>query len=599
MSKKYALIIGNNQHNDSAWPDLKTPEIDAKSVAEVLQDRQIGGFDQVDIALNASVREMRIAIGKLFNPHHHKPDDILLLYFSGHGELDSNDDLYFVGRETQHEMVYATGLEAIYITRLMDNARSQRQVIILDSCYSGAFGKGGTESAVPTKAIFEGNGEGRYILASSEALQRSWESDATLDEVDHSFFTHFLVEGLRTGAADRDNDGWVHVGELYDHIRDGMTKGSRRQTPIQHALNLDGDLIIARSPVSPFERASEQLTNVIVQAENAAARGDYQRAEALLNSVIQADETNEFLKDTAQVMLNALQVERTRARAYEQVKLLLKKRAIRAAPTAWQSFTKKYPGYDPENLAKRLAPAAKRAKITPAVRKNEDGLLPAPFAWIEIPGKNYSIAKYPLTNAQFAPFIKAGGYKNKKWWTAAGWQMREKEKWREPRYWTDAKWNGPEHPVVGVSWYEAVAYCLWLSEKTSQEIMLPTEDLWQYAAQGDDRREYPWGNEWDCKRCNNSVSPCDSNATTPVRQYEGKNKGDSPFGVVDMAGNVWEWCLTEYESKRNNLDGTNVRVLRGGSWLNGYTGNFRVSARNRYTPDFRLNDGGFRLALSL
>ena len=66
--------------------------------------------------------------------------------------------------------------------------------------------------------------------------------------------------------------------------------------------------------------------------------------------------------------------------------------------------------------------------------------------------------------------------------------------WSEPRFWNDSQWNGAQHPVVGVSWYEAVAFCLWLSDVTGERIMLPTEDQWQYAAQGDDGRTYPWGN---------------------------------------------------------------------------------------------------------
>ena len=115
-------------------------------------------------------------------------------------------------------------------------------------------------------------------------------------------------------------------------------------------------------------------------------------------------------------------------------------------------------------------------------------LLPAPFAWIDIPGKGYSMAKYPITSAQFAKFIEADGYNQKKWWTDAGWSQREKDKWTEPRYWQDTKWNGLEQPIVGVSWYEAVAFCLWMGDK----IMLPTEDQWQYAAKGDDSRDYPW-----------------------------------------------------------------------------------------------------------
>ena len=289
----------------------------------------------------------------------------------------------------------------------------------------------------------------------------------------------------------------------------------------------------------------------------------------------------------------------------------------------------------PKTAEKSISPTPQKSASPPQqrpaiVKKRQilraETLLPAPFAWIKIPAGQvtikdkvypvapFAIAKYPLTNAQFAPFIEAGGYKEKKWWTEAGWEAREQgwdwnskeskwkptgQPWTEPRYWTDKKWTGKDQPVVGVSWYEAVAYCVWLSEQSGQKIMLPAEAQWQYAAQGDDGREYPWGKEWDCQRCNNSVKPCDSKGTTLVTAYEGKAKGDSPFGVVDMAGNVWEWCLTEYESGSNERSGTNVRVLRGGSWFNYDPASFRVSYRGRYDPGLRHGDVGIRLALSL
>ncbi|QPC81718.1 SUMF1/EgtB/PvdO family nonheme iron enzyme [Phototrophicus methaneseepsis] len=254
-----------------------------------------------------------------------------------------------------------------------------------------------------------------------------------------------------------------------------------------------------------------------------------------------------------------------------------------SAMKAIKRFIEAYPEFgDPQDLMAKFRPTSK-------------SLMPAPFDWIEIPGKSYSIAKYPITNAQFAKFIEAGGYSTERWWTQAGWAQREKGSLTEPRYWTDSKWNGAEQPVVGVSWFEAVAFCLWLSETTGENIMLPTEDQWQYAAQGDDGRDYPWGNDWDCKRCNNSVKPCNSKVTTPVRHYEGK--GDSPFGVVDMAGNVWEWCLTDYDNETNdiNSDATD-RVLRGGSWYDDITGYFRCDCRNQYYPRLTNGDRGFRLS---
>jgi formylglycine-generating enzyme required for sulfatase activity len=239
----------------------------------------------------------------------------------------------------------------------------------------------------------------------------------------------------------------------------------------------------------------------------------------------------------------------------------------KAAIKAIKRFMDAYPDYgDPQGLVQKFKPTSL-------------SIMPAPFAWIEIPKKGYSIAKYPVTNVQFAKFIEAGGYRERKWWTNAGWQQREKGSWTQPRYWQDLKWNGAEQPVVGVSWYEAVAFCLWLSDAIGEKIMLPTEDQWQYAAQGDEGRTYPWGNDWDCKRCNNSVKPCDSHVTTHMRQYEGK--GDSPFGVVDMAGNVWEWCLTDYDNKTNDINGnTEYRVLRGGSWGKLGPGWFRCSCRD-------------------
>ncbi len=237
------------------------------------------------------------------------------------------------------------------------------------------------------------------------------------------------------------------------------------------------------------------------------------------------------------------------------------------------------------------------APTAPSIRPTSLSIMPAPFAWIDIPGKGYSIAKYPITNAQFKKFIEADGYKQKKWWTDIGWQQREQDKWLQPRYWTHSLWNGTEQPVVGVSWYESVAFCLWLSDFTHEKIMLPTEDQWQYAAQGDDGRDYPWGKQWDASRCNNNVDGEGIGKTTPVRHYEGK--GDSPFGVVDMAVNVWEWCLTDFKNKTNDVNSIAFsRVLRGGFWNYNNTDSFRCDHRLSNLPNDGYSLGGFRVSRS-
>lgn len=255
-------------------------------------------------------------------------------------------------------------------------------------------------------------------------------------------------------------------------------------------------------------------------------------------------------------------------------------------------------------------------------------ILPAPFAWIDIPAGNvtleygdwvrnkptkqfkykvkskkdftvaaYAISKYPITNAQYTKFIESNGYTNHVWWTEQGWEIREKKGWTEPRIWREEKWNESEHPVVGVSWFEAVAFCRWLSSESGENIMLPTEQQWQRAAQGDDGRAFPWGNTWDSDKCNNFVDNegIGIGQTTPVTQYPA---GVSPYGVMDMSGNAWEWCLTSYEEDNDVNGNVTYRVLRGGAWSNYFVDSFRATSRHRFDPDFGNGYLGFRCARS-
>ncbi|MEE8187654.1 MAG: SUMF1/EgtB/PvdO family nonheme iron enzyme, partial [Kiloniellales bacterium] len=157
---------------------------------------------------------------------------------------------------------------------------------------------------------------------------------------------------------------------------------------------------------------------------------------------------------------------------------------------------------------------------------------------------DYRLAKYPLTNVEYRRFIDAGGYRDKSWWTEAGW-LEIGQKQNEPRFWQDERFNKPNQPTIGLSWYECVAYCRWLSAETGQFHRLPTEAEWEKGARGDDGRAYPWGNEFDPDRLNGR-GPGDRQvfASTPVGLYPA---GVSPFGLFDCAGNVWEWCATRWK----------------------------------------------------
>ncbi|MFI5340291.1 MAG: formylglycine-generating enzyme family protein, partial [Candidatus Methylomirabilales bacterium] len=183
------------------------------------------------------------------------------------------------------------------------------------------------------------------------------------------------------------------------------------------------------------------------------------------------------------------------------------------------------------------------------------------------------IDRTEVTNAQFSRFVQTSGYRPQGEWqeTAAG---------KDP------------HPVVYVTWHDAVAYC------RRAGMRLPTEAEWEYAARGADGRKYPWGDQWDDSRARFSGNR-GNQTTAPVGSYP---IGASPFGVLDMAGNVWEWMSSLYRpyayiptDGRENPNAPGRRVVRGGSWLlNPW--DLRAAHRDWAEPDYRSPYIGFRCA---
>ena len=199
---------------------------------------------------------------------------------------------------------------------------------------------------------------------------------------------------------------------------------------------------------------------------------------------------------------------------------------------------------------------------------------------------SFMISKGPITNAQYSLFISD-------------------ERWEYPPHWDSARppKNLEYHPVTAVSWFDALNYCKWLSAKTGKLIRLPTESEWEKAAKGTiGDRQYTWGKDWVDFRCNSAE--LELNGTTPVGLFI---NGASPYGVLDMLGNVWEWCQSEFnpypydaECDKNPLDNQSTtavdRVLRGGSYNLGKQ-LIRCSIRNKYPDNYKLQDQGFRVVM--
>jgi uncharacterized caspase-like protein len=249
MAGKFALIVGNSRYNDDSLGRLKAPEIDVHELESVLKSPEVGHFDEVATLLNQDCASVRRAIARFYDQR--QRDDLLLLYFSGHGVKDEQGHLYLALRDTESRLLAGSAIETAFITERMDRSFSKRQVLVLDCCHSGAFARGAKAAqgvSVGTAEAFEGTGLGRVVLTATDSTQYAWEGDQILGDAQNSLFTHFLIDGLKTGAADRDNDGVVTVDELYDYVREQVVTTTPRQTPHKWSYLQQGDIVVAQNP---------------------------------------------------------------------------------------------------------------------------------------------------------------------------------------------------------------------------------------------------------------------------------------------------------------------------------------------------------------
>jgi len=215
----------------------------------------------------------------------------------------------------------------------------------------------------------------------------------------------------------------------------------------------------------------------------------------------------------------------------------------------------------------------------------------------------FDIARYPITYAQFQCFVDVPNGLNSDnydWFEG----LHEDSK----RYsLSDQRWKYNNHPRESVNWYQAMAFCRWLSFKlgggyalddiASWAVRLPTEYEWEKAVRGTGERTYPYGDEFDATKGNTKETGIGQTNTVGIF-----TDGTSPYGVLDLSGSVWEWCLSDYEDPAEHSTGENLstsarRVLRGGSW-NNYSSYARASYRGRNYPYFVFNYYGFRVCRS-
>ncbi len=263
--QRYALIIGTSQYEDEHLTKLQAPHADVTALAEVLENKKIGAFDQVTVLLNKTVLEVKQAVERFYR--NRSRSDTLLLYFSGHGVKGDDGNLFLTARDTYRDVLRSTGISAEFIAASIDSSFSQRKILILDCCYSGAFAKGTKSGVIIGQSVndttaFKGNGFGQVVITASDAMQYAWEGDQVIGNTKHSLFTHYLVQGLKTGKADGNQDGLVSISDIYEYVFNQVTP---HQTPSITSTDIQGQFIIAQNPfpsIQPAKLPDELLQSI-------------------------------------------------------------------------------------------------------------------------------------------------------------------------------------------------------------------------------------------------------------------------------------------------------------------------------------------------
>ena len=326
--QRRALIIANDEYEQEGLQNLLAPAADAEALGRVLSDPQIGDF-AVQVVRNEPAHVIQGHIEEVFSES--RPDDVLLLHFSGHGLKSESGELFFAACNTRPNRLGSTAVSADFVQRCMRDSRSRSIVLLLDCCYGGAFARGVKVRAAGDIDVLDsfpqgrsGGGRGRAVITASSAMEYAFEGDQLDDDQERrpSVFTTALVEGLTTGDADQDEDGWVSLNELYDYVFDKVSERNPHQTPSRR-IEFEGELYLARSrrrrvrpvPIPPDLQAALADTNMfarlgaVTELQHRLVGNDLPIAVGAYEALTEVVRTaTRYLADTAAEALSATAV---------------------------------------------------------------------------------------------------------------------------------------------------------------------------------------------------------------------------------------------------------------------------------------------------
>jgi formylglycine-generating enzyme required for sulfatase activity len=565
-----------------------------------------GEFATEDVVVlkNASRQAIEEAIHHLFNASDRKKDDLVLFYFSGHGVVNEANKLFLGTPSTRKEgnrIVPYTTVAASYLHDAMNDSKSQHQVLIFNCCFSGAFAQGMTvmdDGSVNLKEHL--GGKGRAILTSSSSTQFSFQPDGEM-----SIYTRYLVEGIETGAADRDGDRKISIDELHEYAALKVSQESPNMTPAFYPVEQGGKIYIAKvaqAKDDPRLVYRRELESRIVDGKWSLP------ARRLLDSLrirleLSAEDAEGIKSDVLKPIL-------AKVRKLEEYEELLKEMLAERNPPTTQEL-KDLRDYQKEHLRLRdedvvnidreygltviASPIIVISKEDDKPQKESNGLVldlqnGVKLELVDIPSGSFMMGSNDDDKEKPIHRVTLSAFKMSKY-------LITQKQYQVVMGYNPSNFRGDDNcPVEKVSWDDASAFCKELSKITGQTVKLPSESQWEYACRANSTTKYYYGDDisklddYEWFGNNSGDKPLDTqqiwqtdqdNYWDKLRENNSRThsvggKLPNAWGLYDMYGNVMEWCEDIWHDNYNDApkhgnawlkDGEpRNRTVRGGSY---------------------------------
>jgi formylglycine-generating enzyme required for sulfatase activity len=528
--ESWAVVIGINDYRHARIDKLRYAVNDAQSVQRALL--KLGWKREKIITLldrEATKASIEQTLGDRLR-REVKPQDRVLVFFAGHGVTDTRasgeEEGYLLAADTDPSALYGTGISMESLRNIPARVNAKHILFVMDACFSGFSITRGTRSE-----LFEDMMRRKAVQVLTAGTK-----DQMVDERDgHGVFTQVFLRALEDGAAFPAGKGWLALDELGVWVRNKVhTETGGRQEPRFGNMYGDGQFVFFRPgaqvaavppPTQPPRMQGREekefgtlalsarlpgvevwLGDEKVWTSRAGARYVLENVPVGAHRVVARKDGREWQRDV-QVVAN------------QRAEVVIDIEPLRPQPPA--------PARSEDGAEMVLVPAG---EFTMGSNDSSDEKPPH-----RVHLDAFAIDKYEATNALYRRCVQAGRCREPEWNESGSKFNVVTGSDAHYKRLGDAL-SAAHHPVVGVSWDDAAAYCAWAGKR------MPTEAEWEKAARGTDGRKYPWGEQWDASRANSSESKL--NKTTPVGSYP---NGVSPYGAHDMAGNVWEWVADWYD----------------------------------------------------